>query len=275
MKSQHVKHRCNHGCTSSGWAMSRLIFVIMALAMILSGCFPTKTMFGVNEPNLAELKPGTNRSEVEKNLGERLWHVGVAEELTYDVYQFESEQPAKPISGVLILAFDFFLLGGPELGYHPRDLNPAKQVAVAYDSLDQVVFVSKPWSVEFVRGPCRRKRSLLPADSGVPATARPKVVIELAGSTPSTARMEMDFWDPWGVAIIRVDDYEYNKKSIELSPGSHKVEIYGPGETIELLSGRIYRIKNESFVGYERSHPFRFIEDVESREVLQCVPPRP
>ena len=128
--------------------MMRLILVIMALATLLSGCAPTKKMFGVTEPNLAEIKPGVQRTDVERILGGRLWHVGVAGGLTYDIYQFESEQDAQPILGVVGLGLDIFSFGALDFQHHPRDLTPAKQVAVAYDVQGRVTFISKPWIVQ-------------------------------------------------------------------------------------------------------------------------------
>lgn len=249
--------------------MFRFILVIMALAFLMSGCTPIRMAVGVSEPNLTEIKPLDRRSDAEKILGERLWHVGVADGLTYDIYQFESEQPPRPILGVGAIVMDFITLGLFELSMHPRE---AKQVAVAYDSQERVVFVSKLWPV-IPDGPCRRQRYLIPADSGVPVTASPKPVTGLARSTPNTARLESGDWSLFGWYPISVDGHEFKEKVIELPSGNHEIRYFGFVTAAELLPGRVYRLKTESFFGYKKSKPFFFIEDVNTGEAVQCVPP--
>ena len=253
--------------------MFRLILVGMVMAIHLSGCAPTKVMFGVSEPNLAEIKPGSQRSDAEKVLGKRLWHVGVADGLTYDIYQFESEQPTRPMIGVGVLFADIITLGELELSVHPQDLTPAKQVAVAYDVQGRVDFVSKPWPVEAV-GPCRRQRSLLPADSGVPATVRPGSISGSSGSRENVSKLDVDVWGiPRWMMVVSIDGNEFKGNVIELPPGHHEIIYHGRPATVELLPGRRYRLGREHFFGYKKANSFYFIEDVDSREILHCVPP--
>jgi hypothetical protein len=252
--------------------MFRFMFVIMALATLLSGCAPTKKMFGVSEPNIAEIKPGVARSDVDKILGERLWHVGVAEGLIYDIYQFESEQDAQPILGVVGIGLDIFSFGALDFQHHPRDITPAKQVAVAYDVQGRVTFVSKAWIVTTV-GPCRRQRSRLLADSGIPVDARPEPMPGLSSDSAAlTSQLGIYFWI--SSETITVDGHEYKESVVSLPPGRHEVTYYsGAVADVELFPGRFYRLNSENFAGFARARRFYFIEDVDSREVLHCVPP--
>jgi len=256
-----------------GVTMFHFILVIMALATLMSGCAPIKMAIGVSEPNLTEIKPFDRRSDAEKMLGERLWHVGVADGLTYNIYQFESDQPPRPMLAVGAIVMDIITVGLFELSVQPRNLTEAKQVAVAYDRKERVVFVSKPWPIMSV-GPCRRQRSLIPADSGVPVTARPEPVVGLARSTPSTAKLGL-MKHLFGWYPVSVDGREFKGNVIELPSGNHEISsrYWGSFATVELLPGRVYQLKTENYYGYKKSKWFFFIEDVISSEVLQCIPP--
>lgn len=254
--------------------MLRLILVIVALSILLSGCVATKVMVGISEPNLAEIKPLDKRSKAEKILGKRLWHVGVADGLTFDIYQYEEDKPPRPSLGVLVLVMEFITFGIGELQdkQPPWLLTPVKQVAVAYDGQDRVVFVSTPWPVEAV-GPCRRQRYLIPADYGVPVTASPEPLIGLARSTPNTAKLELQ-GHLFGWYPVSVDGHEFKEKVVELPSGKHEISDRGVVANVELMPGRLYRMNSKLFSEYnKKSKWIHFIEDVNSGEALHCVPP--
>lgn len=238
------------------------------MATLLSGCTAVKTMVGVNEPDLEKIGIGVPRAAVEKTLGKCLWYVGEADGLSYNIYQFENEKPAKPVSGVLIMGLDYITLGTMELGLrHSRDFGQAKQVAVAYDHKNQVAFVSKPWPAQDI-GPCRRQRFLIPKDSGIPTTAHPAPLIGLNDSVLNTAIL-----DDADLEVKTIDGHVPEEAIIELQPGHHKVKHHGYVATVEFFPGRHYRMDHESFYGVARSRPFYFIEDVDSRETLMCLNP--
>lgn len=249
------------------WSLSRSIWICVALGVFLSGCAPVKTMVGVGEPDLAQINPGLQRSAAEKILGERLWHVGAADGLTYDIYQYQKEQSARPILGLVVLGLDFLSLGSLELMDHPHDFRPAEQVAVAYDNQGRVVFVSKPWTVSDT-GPCRRQRYLIPEGSGVPASTCPVPVKDLSGAALNSAILEDDDQD-----IETIDGHVPEEDVMELPPGRHEVDNHGVVATVEFFPGRRYRVEHEHFYGYARYRPFIFIEDVDSRETLVCINP--
>jgi hypothetical protein len=237
------------------------------MGLLLSGCASVKIMVGVDEPDLAEIKTGVPRSAVEKILGKRLWHVGVSAGLSYDIYQYEQEQPPRPGLGVAGLGLEFLYLGSPELETHPRDFGDARQVAVAYDNQDQVAFVSKPWPVQDV-GPCRRQRDYIPKDSGVPADALPGPLNGLSGTALTIAILDDDDFE-----VETIDGHVPEENVIELLPGHHEVGHHGYLATIEFFPGRHYRMEHESFYGVARYRPFIFIEDVDSRETMLCLKP--
>ena len=257
--------------------MFRLIGVTIVLAIFLPGCAATKTTIGIDGPDFTKIKPGTQRIDAEKILGKRLWHVGVADGLNYDIYQFEAEQNADPMLGAIILGLDFISLGSFELELNdPLNFMRVKQVALAYDDQDRVAYVSNPWLLDKEVGPCRRQRYLLQL-AGVTTKPRPEPLTGLALSSPSNAKLDMDI--PWNEKIVAsVDGHELEDSSVELPSGHHEVKVdYDGGRTdtatVELLPGRFYRLKLKKIYGYARMHPFYLIEDVNSGEVLHCVPP--
>lgn len=247
--------------------MLRLIGKIIIVTVFLSGCTPVKMMVGVNEANPAEVKTGTRRPDVEHILGKCLWHVGVADGLSYNIYQFEREQPAKPVAGIFGLGLDYITLGSFELMAHPREFGQAKQVAVAYDRENRVAFVSIPWPARDI-GPCRRQRYLLPENSGIPDTARPIPLNSLDGSILNTAIL----YDK-DLEIETIDGHVPEEDVIELLPGRHEVKHHGYVAMVTFFSGRHYRMEHESFYGYARFKPFYFIVDMDSDETMFCLNP--
>ncbi len=245
----------------------RCLWVIMVLPILLSGCFPTKVMVGVDEPDLAEIKTGSERIVVEKILGKRLWYVGVSDELSYDIYQYDKERPAEPLLGIAFLGLDVFTLGSLDLMAHPGDFGHAEQVAVAYDNQDHVAFVSKPWPAQDV-GPCRRQRYQIPKDAGVPADTHPMPLQGLSGADLNTAVLE-----DGDLEVEAIDGQVPKEKVIKLLPGYREVKHHGYVATAEFYPGRHYRMEHEHFYGYEGYSPFIFIEDVGSRETSLCLNP--
>lgn len=269
-------------------AMSRWIWVPMILILLLSGCAATSLMVGVSEPDLTKIQPSDERAHVERMLGERLWRLGLADGLTYDIYQYKASQPTRPGWGAVALGLDVLSLGIME--FNVRDAmkaRPVKQVAVAYDEQDRVRFMSQPWGVAVV-GPCRRMRSLVPADSGVPSTVRPSPIAHPVGSASEVAILELD-----RQVHVMVDGREIEGHVVELPPGGHDVDysavlggshLYGAvllpyNETfgyVELLPGRRYRVERERFYpGYRQRADVFWIEDVGSGETLKCDWPKP
>jgi hypothetical protein len=225
-------------------------------------------MVGVNEPDLSEVTPGIHRLEAEKILGERLWHVGVADGLSYNIYQYEVGQPARPIFGAVSYVMTFLSLGVMErVMSDGLNFGPVKQVAVGYDGKDRVVSVSRSWSIEStIVGPCRRQRYLLPTDSGVPDATRPGSATGFYASLPSSLK---------GSARVKatVNGQKLQRKNVMLPPGRHEVSYGGRVAIVDLLPGRHYRLERKSVMGHERSRPFLWIEDIDSREVLHCILP--
>jgi len=268
--------------------VSRWIWPSVVLILLLSGCAATSLMVGVSEPDLTKIQPADERSHVERMLGERLWRLGLADGLTYDIYQYKATQPARPVLGTVALGLDVLSLGIME--FNLRDAmkaRPVSQVAVAYDEQDRVRFVSQPWDVAAV-GPCRRMRSLVPADSGVPSTIHPCPMAHRVSSASEVAILELD-----RQLHVMIDGREIEGHVVELPPGRHAVDysailggshLYGAvllpyDETfgyVEVLPGRLYRVKRERFYpGYRERADVFWIEDVDSGETLKCDWPKP
>jgi hypothetical protein len=242
-------------------------------------------MVGVREPDLTRIQPGDPRSQAERMLGKRLWRPGSAEGLTYDVYQYEAGRPAEPLWGTAVLILDVYTLGMAELpAADARKFAPVKQVAVAYDEQDRVRLVSQPWQVPGgTFEPCRRMRSVLPADSGVPSTAHPSPTDRPPGVALEVAILELD-----SPIHATIDGRKVEGSVVELPPGRHTVDYqaslggsvmygatvlsrYGSAE-VELLPGRLYRLKHKRFYGWPRKRADIFwIEDVDSGETLHCA----
>lgn len=268
---------------NGGDPMSRLMWVPVALGLLLSGCRATSIMVGVSEPDLATIRQGDQRSHVEKTLGKRLWRVGSAGELTYDIYQYQKERPAQPFLGATGLFMDYITLGMMEGNLvDVKEFEPAKQLSVAYDEHDRVRFVSQPWFVRAV-GPCKRMRCVVPPDSGVPSAAGPLPVAGEFGTAPPPAIPEVD-----RQIQVRIDGHQAEKRVVELPPGRHTLNysaalggsvMLGPMirsydgvfADVELLSGRLYRLKRDRFYpGVGIRVDIFWIEDADSGEVLQC-----
>ena len=269
-------------------SISRWIWAPVALMLLLSGCYATSVIVGVREPDLTSIQTGDQRSRVESMLGKRLWRPGLADGLTYDIYQFEAGRPARPLFGAMGLGLDVLSMGIME--FNTKDLRkfaPAKQVAVAYDEQDRVRFVSPPWLVK-TDGPCKRLRSHLPADSGVPSTARPSPGVHLDGSASEVATLELD-----SQIQVTIDGRKIEGRVVELPPGRHTVDysaalggsiLYGAIllsyddilADVELVPGRRYRLKRDRlYPGYQQRADVFWIEDVESGETLHCAWPKP
>lgn len=259
-------------------AKSRLIWAPVILFLLLSGCAATSMMVGVSEPDLSRIKLADQRSQVERILGERRWRLGLADEflLTYDVYQFDVDRPARPFVGAIVLGLDVISLGMLEFNVADvRKFTPVKQVVIVYDGQDRVRFVSQPWLVK-EGGPCRNMRSLLPADAGVPSTLRPYPMAHPVGSASKVAILEFPPFMGLFNHTVTIDGHKIEGNVVELSPGRHSVSYgYSLLVDVELLPGRLYRMKSKRFYpGYRAREDVVWIEDVDSGETLYCVTPR-
>jgi hypothetical protein len=246
--------------------MLRSVWMWVVSVVLLSGCAATSMIVGVHEPNLSRIQPTDQRSQVEKTLGERLWRAGSADGLTYEIYQYEEARPAHPILGTIGLGLDVLSFGvlEAEAGDARQLFAPVKQVAVTYDDQDRVVSLSRPWSVDAV-GPCRRMRSLLPADSGVPPTAQPAPRADRTASASRVATLKFAWLDRG--FVMSIDGRKPEARVLELAAGLHKVN----DAAVELLPGRLYRMKSDLFIPQPgESVTIVWIEDTESGETLHC-----
>jgi hypothetical protein len=245
---------------------------------------------GIREPKLNALNAGDTRASVERRLGKRLWRPGSADGLTYDIYQYKAALAA-PWWGAASFAFDFFTVGMTELAFSESlKFLPLKQVAVAYDEEDHVRFVSQPWDApKGTVGPCAATRALLPGASGVPATAVPSPIIDQAGVVSQLAML--DFGSNRVRAIARIDGVKPEGRMVERPPGRYTVSFdgrlggsnlligahltaYGDALEVQLLPGRVYRLKHQRFYAPPDTREDVFwIEDVHSGETLQCASP--
>ena len=256
----------SRGCGHVFRSVSRLIWKRAVVISLLSGCTATSMMVGVSEPDLTKIQPSDQRSQAEKTLGERLWRAGLANGVTYDIYEYEAAQPARPFWGMGMGVAEALTFGSAEMELHNRRkmFCPFKQVAIAYDAQDRVLFVSRPWSV-VAPPPCRRMRSLLPADSGVPSTARPSLAADRPDSASKVAILKLGR----AGTNVTIDSFEPEGRLVELTPGLHKVNY----ADVEILPGREYILQHEEFFieagdrTYERVF---WIEDIDSGETLYC-----
>jgi hypothetical protein len=264
--------------------MSGRVLLPLVLMLLLSGCSATSLMVGVREPDFGRIQIGGTRHQVEQVLGRRLWRAGSADSLIYDVYQYKTRRPAKPLWGVMALGFDVYSLGLTEFLFKDAgQFAPVKQVSVAYNEQNRVRFVSHTWLVpEDIVGPCRRMRALFPADSAVPPTARPTPTDRPPGTASDVAILERN-----RAFHTRIDGHKLERRLVELPPGRHAVDFHasvygsilvGPmhrsydvSTEVELLPGRRYRLKSGRFYvwGGDRIDVF-WIEDVGSGETLQA-----
>lgn len=245
-------------------------------------------MVGNSEPDLTRIQQNDPRSQVERIFDKRLWRPGSAEGLTYDVYQYEASRPPEPLWGIFVLGLSVYTLGMLELLQVGAGDETAsvKQVVVAYDEQGRVRFVSEPWAVpEGKFGPCRRMRSVLPADSGVPSSAHPSPADGPTGVALETAILELD-----GRIEATVDGRKVEGQTVELPPGRHRVDYqaslggsvmsgpmfssYDASAEVDLLPGRVYRMDTKRFYGASSRADLFWIEDVESGETVYCAWPR-
>jgi hypothetical protein len=246
-------------------SLALVIWARSILILLLSGCTATRVMVGVSEPDLSKIQLPSQRSQVERALGDRLWRAGLAEGLIYDIYEYKEARPASPALGAVWLGVDVLMFGLLTEARGIDELSwPVKQVAVAYDAQDRVVFVSHPWSVH-AGPPCRRMRSVLAADSGVPSTARPAPMADRPAAGSEVAVLKLD----WLETPVRIDGRQSERRVIELPPGPHNVS----DAEVDFLPGRVYRLKREKWtVGTSEWETIRWIEDVDSGETLHCFP---
>lgn len=258
---------------------------MLAISMCM-GCAAFSTAIGHSEPDPTKIQAGDTRNQVEHILGYRLWRPGSADGLTCDIYEHEVEKPAHPIVGAVVLFFDVFMAGAPEILLHDAQrFADVKQVAVVYDEQDHVQFVSKPWPVDGTVSQCRRMRSVLPKNSGVPPAARPSPTDRPGGAASEVAVLELECG-----SCATIDGHKAEGPVVELSPGRHTVTYqttlgvsitmgefehsYHFSADVELLPGRLYRLKHERFYGWPSKYADLFwIEDVNSGETLYCVWP--
>jgi hypothetical protein len=257
-------------------AVQRCVPMLALIYLLLCGCAAKSELLGYSEPDVTQIHAGDPRHRVERTLGGRLWRAGSADELTYDIYQFKAHRPARPLLGAFLVALDYGTAGIAELYIHNDserdDAAPVRQVAVAFDETDRVRFVSQPWYVTGY-GPCRRMRSVLPADSGVPPSTHPAPISGRAISAFDVAHLEID----WGMSA-NIDGRKPERRTLDLPPGTHAVtSSEGPNtiaSDIEFLPGRRYRLKYEHMLTQllkELETDFLWIEDADSGEVLRCT----
>jgi len=259
--------------------MARLNWVAFVPVVLLCGCAATSIMRGATEPDFSKVQPADKRSHVESALGERLWRVGSADGVTYDIYQYEADRPAQPLRGAGFFVAEAITFGTEELELGLfRESWPIKQVAVGYDAQDRVRFVSSPWSVN-AAPPCRRMRSLLPSNSGIPSTAHPSPMAD-PGAPASELAIVRIGWGYRGIGLT-VDGHKADKRVFELSPGHHKVNAEptsilhtGSDADVELFAGRFYSLKSDSYMTPSEFVDFYWIEDVDSGETIHCFDPR-
>jgi hypothetical protein len=259
------------------------LIALMAMIILLPGCYGASLITGVSEPDLSILQPSGRRSLAEALLGTRLWEAGSAGGLTYDIYQYKAAQPIRPITGALFLGLDYVTAGLLEFDVRDTARNaPAKQVAIGYDDQNRVRFMSQPWSLSGgTIGACRRMRSLIPADAGVPPDAHPTAT---SGTPSADATLELEK----GI-FTKIDGQQVSGGTTSMSPGPHSVNysnVPGGGvmvsglriihfdatfENVTFLAGRHYRLKSTRlYVGFESTEDLFWIEDSDSDEVLAC-----
>lgn len=251
--------------------MSLKAWIVVALSLLLLGCHATSLMIGVSEPSLANIQLGDNRSKAEWILGKPLWRVGVADGLTYDIYQYPVARSAQPVLGAAGLVIDAFSLGMLGLTSDPEEFEPVKQIGVAFDGEDRVRFVSMPWMVSYP-GACKRMRSNLPLNSGIPTTVKPIPRANTINSSSTLATLELV-----SPTHAKLDGRGVDGPVIEISAGRHTLSYYEFGNKsgfdftvvldVEFLPGRIYRLDSKTFSSYTH---VAWVEDVDSGEVLQC-----
>lgn len=258
--------------------MSRMAWIVFALSLVLFGCRATSVIVGVSEPSVTKIRLGDQRTKAEEVLGKPLWHVGVADGLTYEIYQYAAARPAQPEMAPLILLLYPLTMGALELVFHDaKEFDPVKQIGVAYDAENHVHFVSEPWIVSDL-GACRRMRSLIPVDSGIPVAAKPLLQHEQI-LTP----VRLHLINP---GYVTLDRRGTDGPVINVAPGRHTLRYavcnsmkgWGPLSSMkgpcrevvfefDLLPGRTYHLKREDYWG---PATVAWLEDIDSGEVIQC-----
>lgn len=206
-----------------------------------------------------------SRAEAERILGRALWHVGSDANCTYEAYEYLAEQPPRPVKGATLAVLDYFSLGSFEYILHDEaDFAPHKQVVIGYDSRGVVVLKVGPWLVDAAPA-CRRMRSLLPADAGLPAAAH---VVDESGAQPLPARLKVDS----EFSAVRLDDQPFSKREAPLVPGHHSLTYRARGYDgsaidLEALPAHTYALK---FYKESKGIYFIWLEDAATHEALQC-----
>jgi len=235
-------------------------------------------MVGHRAPDVGSIVPGVTRADAERMLGVRLCRLGVADAVTYDVYQFDASRPANPAAGAAVMLADLFTLGLMETTPRAhRRAWPVRQVAIGYDDTNRIRFVSKAWAGTSTDCGCMRSR--FPSDTGIPATAIPA---PLAGAATLDATFA---WD--SAFTVIVDGHSVAGNPTRLSAGTHEIEfrsslrgsfMYGASGNgyaiyadVTLQAGRAYRLEHEPYSVASGTRDVFWIRDTESNEVLHCT----
>ena len=211
------------------------------------------------------------RAGAEKVLGKPLWHVGADADLTYEVYEIRAAQPAKPATGAVIAGLDYFSVGSFE--YILRDEGayaPHKQVVIGYDRQGVVALKSGPWEAN-ASPACRRVRSLLPTDLGLPAAPRADDLVGNGESPTSAASLKIDS----GFEVVLLDNLSLAGRTVSLEPGRHTLayrthDYESPAIDLAARPGHTYLLRN-----YKRGkgEHYLWLEDAETHETFQCHDP--
>jgi len=261
-------------------AMVKSGLALVAVILLLAGCRATTVMLGTKEPNLATLQLGTPRQKVEKVLTKPLWHLGTADGLNYEIYQYPVEREAQPAIGAAGLFMDYITLGLFEYNLlDVREFEPVKQILVGYDEQDGVGFISTPWIVKDV-GPCRRLRSNLPVE------LRDRLATPLRSLVGNAVNASLKLEEK-GIRVA-IDGHPVEGRLVELAEGRHSLSyeaelggsvMYGTAliryknafEDFEVFSGRSYVFKRKRYYpGAGNRVDIFWLEDEVSRETLKC-----
>jgi hypothetical protein len=247
---------------------------------MLFGCRATSVIVGVTEPSISGIKLGDQRTKAEEVLGKPLWHAGLADGLAYEIYQYPVARPGKPGIAPFVLLFYPFGLGLLELTHDTTEFEQVKQIGVAYDAENRVRHVSEPWIVSDL-GACRRMRSLIPVDSGIPVAAKPLLRNDQIGATSTRVRLHLI-----NPSYATLDGRGADGPVVDVAPGRHTLRYAvchgfkglgplsskkGPCTEVvfdfELLPGRTYHLNRKD---YYPPASVSWLEDIESGEVIQC-----
>lgn len=262
-------------------------WVFLVLTALQPSCAAVSMMTGTQEPDIANIHLGDHRSSVEKLLGAPLWSPGIADGVSYEVYQWEIERQPELGKASFALFADYLSLGLFEMTLKDvEEFECHKQIAVGYDEQGRVYSVSPDTWYACEPGPCKRMRSRMPADSSVPPAARPPSVRSSDHSGEAMATLEVDSY----IHKVIVDGQPRSERDIALPAGLHSIAyatelggsiMLGPMlqryranfEGVELLAGRVYRLQTERFYFWGGRADVFWLEDVESKETLGCAVP--